>query len=163
MSKKKKVDLDSAVGLAPLPYPSSQNVSKDERLQIYSQFLTPDGAEVVSSTSRTVAAHLPTLGERIRRYLRNPDLVRDQYHDEKYWDPEEHEAVFNEDGLVVAPHEERYQEGLKKAQELKAQRDEEEKQKKVKEESDRRAERRQEILDIIKEGSIPPVPPKSPE
>lgn len=89
------------------------------------RYLDDRGREIPSDKSLTVAAHWPTLGERIRRYMKNPTLQQDVYNNPEYWDQEDIDVVFDDDGVVISPHEERYQEGLQKAKAKKAERDKE--------------------------------------
>lgn len=79
--------------------------------------LTKDGAEISNPVSLSVTAYLPTMGERIRRYMRTPGLAQDIYNNPDLWDPEDAEVVFRDDGSPISRHETRYKEGLKKAQE----------------------------------------------
>lgn len=117
--------------------------------------LTPEGAEICNPISRTVAAYLPTMGERIRRYLKSPTLQRDLYNDPTLWDPEDAERVFNEDGIQISRHEDRFKDGLKKAKERKSERDKEEKVKAEEAEKLRKENFRKEILSAIAEGENP--------
>jgi len=99
-----------------------------------------DGKEVLSSVSRVTVAYLPTMGERIKKYMRTPQLQHQTYHDPELWDDDDTSVIFNEDGSYVSMHEERYQEGLKKAKERKSARlEEEKKQKEEQEKADREA------------------------
>lgn len=99
---------------------ATKQVVKNPRLAL----LDDKGRELVSDVSLTVNAYYPTLGERIQRYLRNPTLQSEIYNNPDLWDDEDLEEVeFNEDGVVISPHEERIQEGLKKAKARKTERD----------------------------------------
>lgn len=118
--------------------------------------LDDQGRELVSDKSRTVAAHMPSMGERIRRYLKSPTLQRDLYRDPSLWDPEEAEVVFTDDGPKVSIHDARVKKGLAQAKaNYKTRRKEEKKAKREKEAADKAA-RRQEILDIMRDAEIPP-------
>jgi hypothetical protein len=121
--------------------------------------LTKDGAEICNPNSRTVSAYLPTMGERIRRYLKSPTLQRDLYNDPNLWDPDDAEIVFNDDGIKVSVHETRYKEGLKKAKARKSERDAEEKVKAEKAEAERKAEWTKRVQQAVKEGAEIPLPP----
>jgi len=119
--------------------------------------LTEDGAEICNPHSRTVAAYLPTMGERIRRYLKSPTLQRDLYNDPNLWDPDDADIVFNEDGIRVSVHETRYKEGLKKAKARKSERDAEEKVKADKLEAERKADWARRVREAVKAGETPPT------
>lgn len=118
--------------------------------------LTKDGAEIVSDQSRTVAAFLPTMGERIRRYLKSPTLQRDLYNDPNLWDPEDADIVFNDDGTIISVHETRYKEGLKKAKQRKADRDASEKEAADKAEAERLKKWKEEVRKAVADGEISP-------
>ena len=114
--------------------------------------LAPDGSEVLSPISRTVTAYLPTMGERIRRYTKMPHLQRDLYNDPDYWDDEEHEVVFNDDGSVHSKHEERYQRGVEEAKKIKTERDKKEKEEAAKKAAEEAAAFRKRVREAIKDG-----------
>lgn len=116
-----------------------------------------DGSEKGSPISRTVTVHLPSMGERIRRYLKSPQSQQSLYDDPSNWDDEDQEAFFDENGLrhSFAVHEDRYQEGLKEAKKRQNDRENEAKVKAEKEENERKEARRKEIRELIKEGSTP--------
>lgn len=115
--------------------------------------LDAEGREVPSNISLTVAAYYPTLGERIRRYMRTPTLQNDVYNNPELWDEDDAEVLFNEDGLIVSPHESRYQEGLVKAKELKIERDKAEKEAAVKREKEENEAFRNRVKQAMKDGS----------
>lgn len=112
-----------------------------------------DGKEVLSSRSLTVNAHLPTMGERIRRYSKMHMMHDSRYSDPDLWDDEENNPFFNEDGSPISKHEERYHEALTKAQERAAERAEAEKQAAIEAEKVAKAARKAEILEAMAEGS----------
>lgn len=116
--------------------------------------LSSTGGEILSPVSRTVTVYLPTMGERIRRHLRLPQLQQDAYESEEFWDQDEHEAIFDENGLrrSFSKHEDRYQDGLKEAKRRKNERDETEKTEKIKREKEERENFRKRIKEIIAEG-----------
>lgn len=137
---------------------SQAKVSKEMSLnELTASRLTPDGAEICNPHSRTVAAYLPTMGERIRRYLKSPTLQRDLYNDPNLWDPEDANIVFNEDGIKVSVHETRYKDGLKKAKAKKAERDAEAKVKAEKEEAAKKADWARRVREAVKAGETPPT------
>lgn len=117
--------------------------------------MLPNGAEVLSPVSRTVAAYLPTMGERIRRYTRSSELQRDAYLDPEYWDDEDVEEFFHEGELRrnISKHEERYAFALEKAKKKKADRDEAKRLEAIEAEKTRKEERRKELQELLKEGS----------
>jgi len=114
--------------------------------------LSAKGGEILSSRSRTVNAFLPTMGERIRRFTRTPQMQDELYNHPDLWDDEIHEAVFNDDGSPISIHETRYQEGLKTAKERKSSRDAEEKQKNIEKEKLEKAAFRAAVRAAIAEG-----------
>lgn len=116
-----------------------------------------NGGEVLSPVSRTAAVYLPTMGERIRRYTRSPEMQRDVYHDEAFWDDEDHEALFSEDGSPVSKHEERYIDGLEKAKKVKTERDEKEKADAIEKEKAAQADFRKRVREAIAEGTTIPT------
>lgn len=118
--------------------------------------LTLEGAEIVSDKSRVTAAYLPTLGERIRRYQKSPQLQSKLLENPEYWDDEKDLLEMPESGSRTSIHEVRYQNGLKKAAKVKAKRDEENKKIAADKEAAEKALRRAEILAAIKAGEITP-------
>lgn len=146
-TKKSKIEYDPKTGEVILP-PQIDLRSANQRL-------TSEGSEIVSDKSRVVAAHLPTLGERIRRYQRSPQMQSELLHNPEYWDDDDKDVLEMVESRTSV-HEVRYQNGLKKAAKVKAKRDDDEKKAAAQREADEKKRRREEIRAAIKEGEISP-------
>lgn len=145
---------------------SSKNVKSDPSLSTSIVDKNPirpnarmdeNGAEILSNVSRTVTVHLPSMGERIRRYLKSPQSQQALYEDPDLWDDENHEAVFDDNGIrhTHSVHEDRYKEGIEEAKKRKTARDKEAKEAEEAQEKERKEARRNEIKQLIKEGQTP--------
>lgn len=125
--------------------------------------LDADGREKVSNKSRVVAAHMPSLGERIRRYQRSPQLQSQLLLNPDLWDSEDHDLLDMTEGNKTSKHEIRYQNGLRKAEKLQAKKQAEAKESlRIKDEK-RKEKRRAEIRAAIADGSITPDGEKPPQ
>lgn len=75
------------------------------------------GVEYPSNQSLTTTIRLPSLGERVQRYMRSPQLQQDLYNNPDLWDEDEIDTFFEEadDGSLrpVSKHSDAYQEALK--------------------------------------------------
>lgn len=117
-----------------------------------------DGSENNSGHSRAVVCYMPTLGERIKRYLRSPDLLQQHYNDPDLWDDEDAEVLFNEDGVPISKHEDRYKQGLEEAKKKDAERKAEAKKQADEAEKERKAKFRKDVQDAVKAGETPEFP-----
>ncbi len=126
--------------------------------------INKSGQELASPISRTVAAYLPTMGERIRRYTRTSELQSQSHNNPDLWDDEDHEALFDEDGSPVSVHETRYQEGLIAAKKLKSERDKTTKEEKLAAEKTEKEAFQIRVNQAVRDGSLnPPIPELSPK
>jgi hypothetical protein len=114
--------------------------------------LTNDGREICSPVSRVVAAYLPTLGERIRRYTGSPILQSEIYQNQDNWDDENNDPYLSDDDDRVSVHEDRYREGLDNAKKVKSERDKKAKDEAVEKEKAEKEAFRKKVKAAIKGG-----------
>lgn len=91
--------------------------SKSESLRKFGDLLMNEkGEEVPSNVSLTTTIRLPSLGDRVQRYMRTPQLEQDRYRDPSLWDDESVDEFFEtmDDGSLrpVSPHTDSYRAAL---------------------------------------------------
>lgn len=141
---------------------STQNVDtspKPLREPRYFEVAQDDqGREIVSPVSLVAVAHMRPLsiGERVARYMRTPNLQ--EIHDD-LWDPDDQEEPFSRNVDPMSKHEDRARKAVESSHEKKRKRALQKEEEERKKEEERKAQFRRDMEELREKASTPPAPP----